>query len=113
MITNMPADKPDRLQPRTDRMNGDNQLSVPELKRLLFDIVDSRADVCVRFRLIGEMWQTNYHRIVAMMEPGVVLENEADATPIILSDISSVMQFEIDRRFLQYQPHCHYTVILG
>lgn len=110
----MPGDKPDNLQrSNTYPMNSGNQVVVLELKRLLFDIVDSRAEVSIRFRLIGEMWQTNHHRIVAMMGPGVVLENDADATPIILSDISSVMQFELDRRFRQYQPHCHYTVILG
>lgn len=110
----MTGDNTDRLHPHFSTASSTNsQVSTLELKRLLFEIVDSRAEVSVRFRLIGEMWQTNHYRIVAITEPAVVLENESDSRSVIIPNIGSVMQFELDRSFRQYQPHFHYTVIPG
>jgi len=109
----MPGDNTDRLHPHFSTTSSNSQISVLELKRLLFDIVDSRAEVCVRFRLIGEMWQINHYRIVTITEPGVILENEFDSKPSVVPNINNVMQFELDRSFRQYQPHFHYSVVPG
>jgi len=109
----MSGDKTERLHPHFATTSNNAQVSVLELKRLLFDIVDSRAEVSIRFRLIGEMWQISHHRVVTITDPAVILENEFDARSVIVPDISMVMQFELDRGFRQYQPHFHYSVIPG
>jgi hypothetical protein len=109
----MPGDKTDRLHPHFSTTSSNSQVSVLELKRLLFDIVDTRAEVNVRFRLIGEMWQISHNRIVTITDPAVILENEFDSRSFVVPDIGAVMQFELDRGFRQYQPHFHYSVIPG
>lgn len=107
----MSGDKPSSTHPHFSNTSNSEQVSVPELKRLLFDIVDSRAEVNVRFRLMGEMWQRTHHRVVTITEPAVFLEDELDARACVVPNINRVMQFELDRAFRQYQPHFHYSVI--
>ena len=107
----MNGDKPELQHPHFSTVSNIGHVSIPELKRLLFDIVDSRAEVNVRFRLIGEMWQTSHNRIVTITEPSVILENELDTRSFVVPNIGNVMQFELDRNFRQYQPHFHYSVI--
>lgn len=80
------------------------------LKRLLYDLKDGRPDICVRFRLIGEMWQTNHSRIIQLTEKGVALNDEISNKLIFVRDLAHVMQFELDHAFQQYQPHFHYSV---
>lgn len=89
-----------------------DKIAVPvlELRRLLFELKDLRPDICVRFRLIGEMWQTNYLRIFKITERGVALLDENANKIIFLNDLQNVIQFEIDHAFQQYQPHFHYGV---
>lgn len=86
------------------------QIPVLELRRLLFELRDFRPDVCVRFRLIGEMWQTHSCRIIKLTEKGVVLNDEKSNKLIFIQDLNQVMQFEIDQSFQQFQPHFHYQV---
>lgn len=85
-------------------------VSVLELRRLLVEIKDKRPDICVRFRLIGEMWQNIHYRVVGITEKGAVLNDEHTNKLIFINDITQVMQFEVDQRFQQYQPHYHYDV---
>lgn len=87
-----------------------NQISVTELKRLLHAIKDSRPDICLRFRLAGEMWQNSHLKLLDVSEKGVVL-NDAHLNKLIyIRDLNKVMQFELDEAFQQYQPHFHYSV---
>jgi hypothetical protein len=81
-----------------------------ELKRLLFDIKDKRNDICIRYRLIGEMWARNFMRVLAVKDHGTLLQNEKDGSLITIMDLSNIMQVEIDHSFLGYQPYYHYEV---
>jgi len=86
-------------------------ISTLELRRLLFDLKDKRADVCIRFRVLGEMWRPSFMRIVDVTENGAIFENEQTNDWITLADLSEIMQFEIDNRFQHFQPHFHYDVM--
>ena len=87
-----------------------NLISVLELKRLLVDLKDKRPDICVRYRLLGEMWVVNSMRVIKITEKGVMLNDEQNNRLVNLPDLSSVMQFEIDAPFQGFQPHYHYNV---
>jgi hypothetical protein len=84
-------------------------LSALELKRLITDIKDHEPNVCIRFRLIGEMWQMHMMRIITVTENRVLIHNGI-TNKLISIDLNNVMQFEIDGRFRDIQPHYHYEV---
>ena len=88
-------------------------VSVLQLKRLLVELAEKRPNVCIRPRLMGEMWSTNFMRVVAATEKGVLLRDEETNRFISVSDLSYIMQFELDNRFQNYQPHFHYEVRLS
>jgi hypothetical protein len=88
-----------------------NQISVLELKRLLIDIKEYRPDIGVRYRLIGEMWNPSFMEVVLVTEKGILFNDEASNKLIALSDLTMIMQFEIDNRFREFQPHFHYDVV--
>ena len=87
-----------------------NLISVLELKRLLVDLSEKRPDICVRYRLLGEMWAVNAMRVIKVTEKGVMLNDEQNNRLINLQDLSTIMQFEIDAPFQGFQPHFHYDV---
>jgi hypothetical protein len=91
-------------------MTENHQVPVLQLRRLLYELRDLRPDICIRFRLIGEMWQVNFYHIVSISEKGAALNDEKANKLIFISDLSHVMQFEIDHSFKEYEPHFHYTV---
>ncbi|HEY0653241.1 MAG TPA: hypothetical protein VGD65_08930 [Chryseosolibacter sp.] len=90
--------------------NTKNLISVLELKRLLVDLKEKRPDICVRYRLLGEMWVVNAMRVLAVTEKGAMLNDENNNRLINLPDLSVIMQFEIDAPFMGFQPHFHYNV---
>jgi hypothetical protein len=85
-------------------------ISVLELKRLLVELKEKRPDICLRYRLLGEMWIINFMRVIHVTEKGALLNDERKNRLINLTDLSSVMQFEIDAPFQGFQPHFHYHV---
>jgi hypothetical protein len=85
-------------------------ISVLELKRLLVDLKQKRPDICFRYRLLGEMWMTNAMRVISVTEKGVLLNDEPTNKLLTISDLSLIMQFEIDAPFQGFQPHFHYHV---
>jgi hypothetical protein len=87
-----------------------NLISVLELKRLLVDLKEKRSDICVRYRLLGEMWVVNSMRVINVTENGVMLNDERKNQLINLPDLSLIMQFELDAPFQGFQPHFHYNV---
>lgn len=87
-----------------------NLISVLELRRLLYTIIDNRLDTCFRYRLLGEMWQPNFLRVVEVSEKGVLLNDEIANTFKCLPDLSQIMQFEIDVAVHNFLPHNHYDV---
>ena len=88
------------------------EANVWELRRLLIDLRDKRPDICIRFRLLGEMWFLHFMRIILVTDKGVILNNEVTDKLIRIRDISHVMQFEIDRPFQNFRPYVHYDVKL-
>lgn len=85
-------------------------VSVIELKRLLIDLSDKRPDICIRFRLLGEMWFPHFMRIILVTDRGVVLNNEVSNKLVRVYDLGNVMQFEIDRTFQNFKPLFHYSI---
>lgn len=86
------------------------QVPVLEFKRLLHLLMDSSPDTGVRYRLMGEMWQPGYFRVLHLTDKGVALQDEQTRKLTLINDLSHVMEFELDQAFQQYQPHFHYSV---
>jgi hypothetical protein len=91
-----------------DRTN--NVISVIELKRLLIELKEKKPGVCVRFRLLGELWGKSFMTIATVSDRGVVLKDEATNNFSAISNLSDVVQFEIDEPFQGYKPYNHYDV---
>jgi hypothetical protein len=85
-------------------------IRVNELRTLLIAIRGSRSDVCIRFRILGEQWMRNFVHVIHVTENGILLNDEVTNKFITISDISAIMQFEIDLPFQTYQPYYHYEV---
>ena len=81
-----------------------------ELKRLLHELKDLSPDIGFRYRLMGEMWQVNFLTILQFTDKGAVFVDEATKKLVIIPELSSVMQFELDHAFRQYEAHNHYNV---
>ena len=56
------------------------------------------------------MWEVNAMRVIHVTEKGAIFNDETRNKLLNLSDLSSVMQFEIDAPFQGFQPHYHYNV---
>jgi hypothetical protein len=91
-------------------MGNKSLISVLELKKLLHDILEKRPDVNVRFRQLGEMWNRNFMNIAAINGKGVILKDEHSNSFVLVSDLTNVMQFELDSSFVGFQAHYHYEV---
>ena len=92
----------------------DNQrssLTTLYLRNLLSDLTVQRSSVCIRFRLLGEMWKPNFMRVSRLTDRGLILVDESTKEFVFVSDLSDIVQFEIDDRFHDLQPHFHYEVI--
>jgi hypothetical protein len=87
-----------------------NVISVIEFKRLLVDLKEKRPGVCVRCRLIGELWAKSFMSIAGVTEKGVLLKNDSTNSFVAISNLVDVIQFEIDEPFQGYQPYNHYGV---
>jgi hypothetical protein len=87
-----------------------NQIGVLELRRLFYELKDQRPDISVRLRLLGEMWQMSFSRVIKLTENGVVLLNEHNNQAVAFKDLREVVQFEIDAGYQNYHPHNHYTI---
>jgi hypothetical protein len=86
------------------------EVTTLELRRLLIELRDKRPDICIRFRLLGEMWFQQFTRIIVVTETGVILNNEVSNRLRKVNDLLNVMQFEIDHTFQNFKPHYHYSV---
>jgi hypothetical protein len=85
-------------------------ISVSGFRHLLLEIKNNRPDVCVRYRLLGEMWVTNFLSVFYVNEKAVVLNDEISHRMVAITDVSNIMQFEIDKPFNGFQPYFHYEV---
>ena len=87
-------------------------LTILELKRLLFELKDKRPDICIRYRLIGEMWQENFTKIFSVVDNRLFVEDSRRGLIIHVQNIASIIQFEIDHSFQNFQAHNHYDIVL-
>jgi hypothetical protein len=85
-------------------------ISVLELTRLLFDIKDRRPDICIRYRLLGEMWLNDFVRVLSVKDNTAMFQDEKGGKLVTIQDLSNIMQIEIDHSFMGYQPYYHYEV---
>lgn len=86
-----------------------NSISVLEFRRLLHEMKDRQADMTIRFRLMGQMWEPFFFSVGALSENGATFLDGSRGLKTI-EDLSEVIQFEVDRSFMGYQPHFHYEV---
>ena len=93
-------------------MENKNTVSTIGLRRLLYELKDLSHDVCIRTRVLGRMWTRDFHRIIAVTEKGVVLQNENQPKRLVIQSLDNIVQFEIDLQFQTFQPHFHYEVEL-
>jgi hypothetical protein len=84
-------------------------ISALELKRLIVDLHEKRPDICIRFRLLGEMWNVTFMQVMKISDKGALLYDDNNNI-VSIHDLNFVMQFEIDKPFQGYQPYYHYEV---
>ena len=84
-------------------------ISVLELRRLMVDLIEKRPDICIRFRLLGELWHVRFMQVVRVTDKGVLLFDDTIGM-VSISDLNFVMQFEIEKPFQAFQPYFHYEV---
>jgi hypothetical protein len=87
-------------------------LTVLELKRLLIELKEKRPDICIRYRLIGEMWIDNFASIRSIIGNSMFVSYEQFGMSIHIPNIGNIMQVEIDQTFQQYEAHFHYDIVL-
>jgi hypothetical protein len=93
-------------------MDERKEVSVLELKKLLVDLMEKRPDICIRIRQQGAMWQTSFTRVLTVKESGTILFSESLNRFYRITNLRTIIQFEIDHGFQIYKPHFHYDVIL-
>jgi hypothetical protein len=91
---------------------GTKDISISELKRLLYDLHDKQSYTCIRLRLLGEMWQKNFMRIFSINDDAVIFSDEISGRLLKVTDLMSIMQFELDHNFQQFIAYFHYGVSL-
>ena len=71
-----------------------------ELRRLLVELKEHRPDICIRYRLLGQMWAQNFHRVIQVTgndetsEEGVVLNDETSGRVVLtIRSLAQFMQF--------------------
>jgi len=84
-------------------------ISMLELKRLMVDLTEKRPDICIRFRLLGELWSMSFLRVMRVTDKGAVLLDESHGL-VSVSDLNFIRQFEIDKPFQGFQSYYHYEV---
>ncbi len=87
------------------------QVAILALKRLLIELKEHRPDICIRCRLIGQMWMDAFLRVNSVTDRGVLLKSDTSNKFMAIADLSHIMQFEIDKPFQLYQPYFHYDVV--
>jgi len=89
---------------------GSKDISISELKRLLYELHDKQSYTCIRFRLLGAMWQKNFSRIFSINDDTIIFKDETSGRLLKLTDLTSIMQFELDHNFQQFIAYFHYSV---
>jgi hypothetical protein len=88
-----------------------SRISTLELRGLMVLIAENVYDVCIRYRLLGQMWQPNFMRVIRVTENGMVLQDEVNNKMISVPNLEMIVQFELDGSVHSFQPNFHYDVI--
>jgi hypothetical protein len=91
-----------------ERLN--NSITTFYLRNLLNDLTGRRPVVGIRLRMLGEMWKPNFMSIVSVTDRGAVFIDDSIQEFVFVPDLSDVVQFELEDRFNDLQPHFHYEV---
>lgn len=75
----------------------------------MVDLKEKRPDICLRFRLLGELWTVNFMQVMRVSEKGALFFDDKLGL-LSVSDLNFIMQFEIEKPFQGFQPHYHYEV---
>src|SRR5687768_9410711 len=88
---------------------GPGTISTIELRQLLTLILDNpQANLCIRIRLMGQMWRPNFMRVMMLTDNGVMLNDEIEGRVYSITNLNDIAQFELDGKLQGYEPHCHY-----
>jgi hypothetical protein len=87
-----------------------NSITTFYLRNLLSDLGGRRMQVGIRFRMLGEMWKPHFMRLVRLTDRGAIFVDESTEEFVFVSELNDIVQFEIDDRFQELQPHFHYEV---
>ena len=86
-------------------------VTTTQLRAFFAEVVANPSGMCVRTRLLGEMWHPNFMHLLMVTKGGVIILNdEVLRKAITIMRIEDIIQFEIDRKFQIYEPHYHYDV---
>lgn len=86
-------------------------VTTTQLKALLTELAGEPSGVCIRTRLIGEMWHPNFMHVLMITKTGVIILNDdVLRKAVTILRVDDIIQFEIDRKFQIYEPHFHYDV---
>lgn len=89
-------------------------ISVNDLKKIVFSIVHNQSQISIRFRTLGQLWYPNFLRIIKIEEGKRVLFHDENRRFFIsLRDLSAITQFELDGRLNELEPNFHYQVTEG
>ncbi len=88
------------------------EVSLLELRRLLTELKEHRSDICIRYRLLGQMWAQHFLHVRQLTGQGVLLSDENMHKIVSIPELSAIIQFEIDKSFQSYQPYFHYSVVI-
>jgi hypothetical protein len=92
-------------------MKNRKHISIIEFKRLVHDIHDRRPDVCIRVRLLGQMWSESFFSIECFEDDGVLLFDAHLRKYLRIAKVSDVMQFELECSFFGFQAYYHYEIV--
>lgn len=87
-------------------------ISLLELKRLLVDLLEQQPGISIRYRLLGNTWYHNFVTLVQADEDGIALRDEVAEKTILIPDVSSIIQFELDTSFQSFEANVHYEVMI-
>ena len=87
-------------------------VTTSELRNLLRELCQKSPGTGIRFRLLGKMWNESFAHVRIVTDHGVVFEISSVQNQLAsISDLTNVIQFELENSFEHYKPHFHYSVL--
>jgi hypothetical protein len=85
-------------------------IPVPQFQQLLSQLHSTRPDICIRYRLIGEMWSSRFLSVYHVSNKGALFLDPSSNRIFSVAEFGNIMQFEIDKSFAGLQPYFHYEI---